>query len=360
MGGGPRTLAGAATRRVELVAEVEGHLRALLRDVLCGYLDSELKGVADDILLETNSEPFMEIEARDLRARAGAASPWRSRSRSGAEPSEPEPRPRPGHGRAGGGDPGAGAGRSRAELEPESPSRRREPVAVERRPRARLPSSGSSTGSPSRPTGASTTPRTSPRPSSLGAEQVLVHPAQAVQVVHVVLEVGHLDQRGSAEAAAQQRPGWPGRARPGGVMPRSCPAPSRPARRPAGRSARLGARRPPAVRARGSRSRRRTAARRPSGGGGSRCASSIASRRGEVTSTNGVVRWPSSSFTRPARSRKPSVMSPKLRKNSRQVAQQVDAGGPLHHREQPGRCRGPAPSGRARPARSAAAASASR
>jgi hypothetical protein len=48
---------------------VEGHLRALLRDVLCGYLDSELKGVADDILLETSSEPFMEIEARDLRAR---------------------------------------------------------------------------------------------------------------------------------------------------------------------------------------------------------------------------------------------------------------------------------------------------
>jgi len=51
----------------ELVAEVEGHLRALLRDVLCGYLDADLKGVADDILLESGPESFMEIEARDLR-----------------------------------------------------------------------------------------------------------------------------------------------------------------------------------------------------------------------------------------------------------------------------------------------------
>jgi hypothetical protein len=56
----------------ELVAEVESHLRALLRDVLCGYLDSDLRGVADDILLEAGPEPFMEgdageIEARDLR-----------------------------------------------------------------------------------------------------------------------------------------------------------------------------------------------------------------------------------------------------------------------------------------------------
>src|SRR5215208_4523175 len=61
----------------ELVDEVENHVRALLRDVLCGYLDGDLKRVADDILLESGSEPFMdgdtqeravqEIEARDLR-----------------------------------------------------------------------------------------------------------------------------------------------------------------------------------------------------------------------------------------------------------------------------------------------------
>ena len=61
----------------EIVAEMEGHLRALLRDVLCGYLDSDLKGVADDILLETSSEPFApaeerfgEVEAHDMREKA--------------------------------------------------------------------------------------------------------------------------------------------------------------------------------------------------------------------------------------------------------------------------------------------------
>jgi hypothetical protein len=51
----------------ELVAEVEGHLRALLRDVLCGYLDADLKAVADDILIESHGDPLGEIEARDLR-----------------------------------------------------------------------------------------------------------------------------------------------------------------------------------------------------------------------------------------------------------------------------------------------------
>jgi hypothetical protein len=51
----------------ELIAEVEGHLRALLRDVLCGYLDSDLKAVADEILLESHGEPLGPIEARDLR-----------------------------------------------------------------------------------------------------------------------------------------------------------------------------------------------------------------------------------------------------------------------------------------------------
>ena len=45
--------------------EIEGHLRALLRDVLCGYLDADLKSVADDILLES-PEPFA-IQARDMR-----------------------------------------------------------------------------------------------------------------------------------------------------------------------------------------------------------------------------------------------------------------------------------------------------
>ena len=51
----------------ELIAEVEDHLRALLRDVLCGYLDADLRAVADDILLESHGEPLGAIEARDLR-----------------------------------------------------------------------------------------------------------------------------------------------------------------------------------------------------------------------------------------------------------------------------------------------------
>jgi len=51
----------------QLVAMIEGHVRALLRDVLCGYLDADLKGMADDILLESTHEPFAEIQVRDLR-----------------------------------------------------------------------------------------------------------------------------------------------------------------------------------------------------------------------------------------------------------------------------------------------------
>jgi len=54
-----------------LVEEVESHLRAILRDVLCGYLDSNLKGLADDILLDSG-EPF-EIRARDTRPAADGA-----------------------------------------------------------------------------------------------------------------------------------------------------------------------------------------------------------------------------------------------------------------------------------------------
>jgi hypothetical protein len=61
-----------------LVLELEQHLRALLRDVLCGYLGSDLRAAADDLLL-TSSEP-LEIRAADLRKEA--------------EP-DPEPEPEP-------------------------------------------------------------------------------------------------------------------------------------------------------------------------------------------------------------------------------------------------------------------------
>jgi hypothetical protein len=37
---------------VELVRELAGHLRALLRDVLCGHLDGDLVSIADRLLLE--------------------------------------------------------------------------------------------------------------------------------------------------------------------------------------------------------------------------------------------------------------------------------------------------------------------
>ena len=56
----------------ELVAEMEEHLRALLRDVVCGYLKPELATMADEILL--GSEP-VEIHARDLREEPGVSIP---------------------------------------------------------------------------------------------------------------------------------------------------------------------------------------------------------------------------------------------------------------------------------------------
>ena len=86
---------------------MEAHLRALLRDVLCGYLDTDLKSVADDILLETAPEPFaldeerdseLRVEARDLRRPEPEPEPDRS-PRPGPEPEprargrEPEPEP---------------------------------------------------------------------------------------------------------------------------------------------------------------------------------------------------------------------------------------------------------------------------
>jgi hypothetical protein len=55
-----------------LVLELEHYVRALLRDVLCGYLSADLKTTADDLLL-ASSEP-LDIRARDLR-----------------QPAEPEP-----------------------------------------------------------------------------------------------------------------------------------------------------------------------------------------------------------------------------------------------------------------------------
>ena len=79
MGGGGRVPDGSPA---EIVERLEGYVRALLRDVLCGYLDPDLKIVADDILIESNEGPFPEIQARDLRE-----------ERSERFQREPEPEP---------------------------------------------------------------------------------------------------------------------------------------------------------------------------------------------------------------------------------------------------------------------------
>src|SRR3954453_2924192 len=53
----------------ELVGEIEEHLRALLRDVVCGYLKPELASMADDILMGARApEPEPSVVRTPLRA----------------------------------------------------------------------------------------------------------------------------------------------------------------------------------------------------------------------------------------------------------------------------------------------------
>jgi len=70
-----------------LTSEIEACVRALLRDVLCGYLEPDLRRTADDILL-TSGAP-VEIEARDLRA-----DPDTTEIEAMAEPEPAKPKPR--------------------------------------------------------------------------------------------------------------------------------------------------------------------------------------------------------------------------------------------------------------------------
>lgn len=51
---------------IELVTELEHHVRALLRDLLCGYLNEDLVSCADELLLAGGGEG--EIRAEDTRA----------------------------------------------------------------------------------------------------------------------------------------------------------------------------------------------------------------------------------------------------------------------------------------------------
>ncbi len=39
-----------------LTLELAGHLRALLRDVLCGHLDSDVRSLADELLAEAAAD----------------------------------------------------------------------------------------------------------------------------------------------------------------------------------------------------------------------------------------------------------------------------------------------------------------
>ncbi|MGI8805226.1 MAG: hypothetical protein ACR2IN_05980 [Thermoleophilaceae bacterium] len=56
-----------------VVREAERHLRALLRDVLCGYLEPDLRRVADEILAATAYESELDAELRVHDARAVAS-----------------------------------------------------------------------------------------------------------------------------------------------------------------------------------------------------------------------------------------------------------------------------------------------
>jgi hypothetical protein len=64
-----------------LVEELAGHLRALLRDVLCGHLDADLRALADEILAEAvrAAREEADAEARAEREAAAAAGAERER-----------------------------------------------------------------------------------------------------------------------------------------------------------------------------------------------------------------------------------------------------------------------------------------
>ena len=66
---------GSETPRT-LVDEVERHLRALLRDLMCGYLDSNLRSLADDLLLDQPEPADIAVHAlRDGPATVAARRP---------------------------------------------------------------------------------------------------------------------------------------------------------------------------------------------------------------------------------------------------------------------------------------------
>ena len=79
--------AGASPGADALVDELAEHLRAILRDVLCGHLDADLRSVADELLAEAAGvacgarsadsdapEPLDSCRPLPTRSRRGAGS----------------------------------------------------------------------------------------------------------------------------------------------------------------------------------------------------------------------------------------------------------------------------------------------
>jgi hypothetical protein len=75
-----------------VTSEIEACVRALLRDILCGYLDADLRRTADDILLTSNAP--VEIEARDLRDEPDPAPDTDTTEIEAVAPPKPKAKPR--------------------------------------------------------------------------------------------------------------------------------------------------------------------------------------------------------------------------------------------------------------------------
>jgi hypothetical protein len=58
-----------------LSEDIADHLRALLRDVICGHLDTDLVGLADELLLGEPPASHEEPEARSTEPVAGGSEP---------------------------------------------------------------------------------------------------------------------------------------------------------------------------------------------------------------------------------------------------------------------------------------------
>ena len=107
----------------KIVREIEEHLRAILRDLVCGYLDADVKRTADDLLLTEDSLPPMPPEP-DEEVKVTRAKPAEKRPR--AEPAQKRPSTKPAE------------KRSRAEAKPAAARSRAKSEPAKRKPRQRV------------------------------------------------------------------------------------------------------------------------------------------------------------------------------------------------------------------------------